>query len=793
MSYKQNARKMNKRQNDSSCAVLSGKSNGGVFDTIVGSRSNMKKKILATCFVLSFYAGLSLFPNPAFSQNDSLSTSREIHRLLQLSLDELINIPVSSASKIGQKTSEAPSIVSIIPADLINQYQWRSLNQIAAKQAGFSIGQDRYGHVINSRGISDLLWSKRLLVLVDGVPFSSFQSTVTDEAFSLNMVRSVEIIRGPGAALYGPQAVTGVVQINTLSFSDMKGNGEIDLSAGDYGYRNMSLLTGAKSKHLNILVSFNNFMSDGNEYDSYDGLLKKDTSGNFIKKRTQDEKSSNHFWTKIEGRGKLDGFSLSYHLQDYNFQMGHGFLTVLPDIETTSRVTRNYFVAKYVTPGSSLSKLKHEYVLKYDYEVSDFNMQIIPPGLTTKVTIKKNGKDSTYTDSTYYTHGFWEQYVTPVNNAFARSQWIYFFDNKATVMAGIEHDIVYYTGDKSHYSNIDLNRPGYRPFKNGIFHEINPLYELIKNHFVNTTGIYAQLTTGNLLGKKFTVTVGSRYDMYYYKFNSIKTHSDSSSRSLGHFSPRVALVYKTNEYLSFKAIYGNAFRLASPFEQFLSNSLISGITTKGIEPEDITNIELSSDLQVSRKVIWRNTVFHSVFKDQIRAGSKGYFTNLLRSEQQGGESELSVYFMNLSAFANYSVVKRIREVSSDTMIKTSNTLVWYPSHSVNMGVCYAFKKAELAVQGHFQSAVERKISERGSPKTGVNIGVDYDELRGSYVKPWFTMDANVRYHITPKIQARISVTNVFDKEYFLINNLGLSPFDYRQARRWINAGIKIAL
>lgn len=733
---------------------------------------NSKNKQLLFLFFFLFVPSLS------YAQ---VTDSIKVQELIELSFEELMDMPVSSASKIGQKASAAPSIITLVNREQMIKYQWMSLNDIAFKQAGFTPGQDRFNQVIVSRGISDLLWNKRLLILFDGIPFSSFQNSITDQALSINMAKSVEIVRGPGAALYGSQAVTGVLQVNTLSFNDLEGSGEVQLKTGDYGYRNLNVLTGAKGKNVNMIISFNSFSSDGNEVESYDALLKRDANGNFIKQRTQDAKSSQHFWTKLEGNGKLNGLSLSYHLQNYNFQMGHGFLTIFPEIEKTSNVIRNYILAKYVTPRST-KKLIQEYALKFDNEISSYYMQIVPIGFS---RVLPNGlRDSS---------GIYEEYVTPVNNMFARMQWIYLLNNNATILGGIEQDLVYYKGDKLHNSNVNLSAPGFYPFTNVALGSVEPLYEPIKNHPVNTTGIYTQLTTGNWFGNMLTATLGGRYDMYYYKYKDLATGRDTN-RLQTHFSPRIALIYSAATNLSLKALYGNAFRFASPFEQFIANSIISGSGRGNIKPEDIRNFELSSDWNILKKIKWRNTLFYSILKNQIRSNSSlGAFDNVLNTTQAGFESEAEVFFNNVTAFANYSFVKRIKESSRDPLVKVSNSLIWYPAHSINGGLSYTYKKIVLTALGHFQSIVDRRSSEKGAPLTGINAGINYDNLRGATVRSWYTVDMNAGYFINEQAELRLVATNLFNKKYYLINNLSGRaplPFDYQQQGRRLMLAIR---
>ncbi len=751
----------------------------------------MERTLRNMCRRISFslgILGIYLCSIPLMAQQDSVKATD----LIKLDLQQLIDFQVSSASKINLKINESPSIVSVSSRNNNQKFQWITLNDIAARQAGYTLGQDRFNRTIVSRGISDLLWSKRLLVLFDGVPFSSFQSSVSDEAFALNMAKSVEMIRGPGAVLYGTQSITGVVAVNSLSPNDLIGNGHVEVKAGDYGTSNLDVLVGNKGRWFNTLISFNHFTTQGNEYFSYDALLKKDSDGNYIKYKTQDNTSTSHFYTKLEGKDALEGLSLSYHLQDYNFQMGHGFLTVYPDIETSSRVTRNYIMARYNTPKSKSSRLNKEFILKYDHETSEMNMQIIPNGFVRPYVagVDSSGAPIVALDSAH----IWEQYKTPVNNLFARAQWIYFLNNKVTILGGIEQDMVLYKGDKTHYSNIDLNNPGFVPFANGKIESIQPLYERILNKPINNTGIYTQLTTGKLLGQDLTATIGARYDMYYYDYTNLSTGTNEH-RFVNHISPRFTLVYQPKQNFTLRAMYGNAFRVASPFEQFISNSIITGTNQTNIKPEEINTYEFTADWSLSRKWNIRNTYFYSSFLNQIRS-SGGIFTNVLNTTQHGVETELQYRSKKIIGFANYSYVQRLSEESTDPTIAISNSLIYYPNHSANIGVVYTAKKFEYTIQSHFQSSVDRRSTEKGIVTSGSNMGVNMDELRGAKVDAWTLFDANILWFINYKLQARFIVNNVFNKKYAFVNNLnGLTPqpFDYQQAGRRIMLSVKLFL
>ena len=133
-------------------------------------------------------------------------------------LDSLLNLTVSSVSKYAQTTSEAPSSVTVITAEEIRLFGFRTIEDVLRTVQGFYVSNDHdYGYV-GVRGFGrpgD--YNSRLLLLVNGVvtndPVFGSAYVGTEFAFNLASVERIEIVRGPASAVYGAGAMFGGVNL----------------------------------------------------------------------------------------------------------------------------------------------------------------------------------------------------------------------------------------------------------------------------------------------------------------------------------------------------------------------------------------------------------------------------------------------------------------------------------------------------------------------------------------------------------------------------------------------------
>jgi len=159
--------------------------------------------------------------------------------LTSLPLEQLMQFEVDSVSKYPQKTAEAPAAISIVTAQDIKAYGYRTLAEILNSMRGLYVSSDRNYTYLGARGFSvpgD--YNTRMLLLVDGVRYNDDiydQAPIgSDFTIDVDLIDRVEFIAGPASAVYGSNALLGVINIVTKSGGNFLGAN----AAGDIGSYN---------------------------------------------------------------------------------------------------------------------------------------------------------------------------------------------------------------------------------------------------------------------------------------------------------------------------------------------------------------------------------------------------------------------------------------------------------------------------------------------------------------------------------------------------------------------------
>ena len=170
--------------------------------------------------VASWLTIVSASAQPAPSSPSAPTPSDDV---TELSLEQLLDVEVQSvfgASKFLQRVTEAPASVSIVTAEEIERYGWRTLADVLRTVRGFYVTDDRLWAYIGTRGfLRPGDYNTRLLLVVDGhrVNDNVYDQALIQEDFLIDMadVARIEIVRGPSSSLYGSSAFFGVVNIVT--------------------------------------------------------------------------------------------------------------------------------------------------------------------------------------------------------------------------------------------------------------------------------------------------------------------------------------------------------------------------------------------------------------------------------------------------------------------------------------------------------------------------------------------------------------------------------------------------
>ncbi len=231
---------------------------------------------LSTRFLVSTATlALMLLPGPTFAQGPSADADNPVKKL---SLEQLGNIEVTTATKEPETVWKTPAAIYVITREDIERSGATTIPEALRLAPGVEVARiDGSKWAIGIRGFGSRL-SRSVLVLIDGrtVYTTLFAGTYWEvQNVLVDDVDRIEVIRGPGGTIWGPNAVDGVINIITRNSKDTQG---VLASAGggnvEQGFLN-TRFGGSNGRDLHYRVygmGFNRgpeFHSDGRNFDDW--------------------------------------------------------------------------------------------------------------------------------------------------------------------------------------------------------------------------------------------------------------------------------------------------------------------------------------------------------------------------------------------------------------------------------------------------------------------------------------------------------------------------------------------
>lgn len=174
------------------------------------------KKIFYYNMLIAFFICVAV---NLFAQKNENSESTE--DMLSMSLDELMNMNVTSASKKAENINKAPGLITVISHQEIEAYSAKNLGDVLNKVVG-TLFLNPIPYLSNAmviRAQDNSQYDNHVLILMDGRPvrdpISGGLNMAFYTTFPLDLIERIEIIRGPGSVLYGSCAFSGVINVIT--------------------------------------------------------------------------------------------------------------------------------------------------------------------------------------------------------------------------------------------------------------------------------------------------------------------------------------------------------------------------------------------------------------------------------------------------------------------------------------------------------------------------------------------------------------------------------------------------
>ncbi len=470
--------------------------------------------------------------------------------LMFMDIEELRQIKietVTSASKFPQKVTEAPSSVTIITADQIRKYGYRTLADILKSVKGIFVSNDKNYSYLGIRGFGRTGdYNNRFLLLVDGYRMND---NIVDQAnighdfiLDADLISRVEVVPGPSSSLYGGNAFLGIINVITKGGADFKGvqvsgaAGSFDTYAGRASY-------GKKyADGVDTVLSASAYDSKGQHnlyYPEFDYPYLNNgvaVDGDYENNVSVFEKTSYQDFT-LEGGyiSREKGIPNSSWVRVFN--------------ETSNRTLdiRGFVGLKYAhTFDGDIGVQARAYYNYYSFK-GDYVYDSANPGYPPYDPLND---PALYMNKDYFEGQWWGSELMVTKKLMERH----------TLTIGAEYR-----------NDFKQNQMNYDPGADLVY--------LDDRRNSDSWGVYAQDEYAVL--KNLLINLGVRYD--HYNILSGET-ADSTN-------PRAAVIYSPVEKTTFKLLYGTAFRAPNAWEKYYNYPACGLTSNPGVKPEKIQTYE----------------------------------------------------------------------------------------------------------------------------------------------------------------------------------------------------------
>jgi outer membrane receptor for ferrienterochelin and colicins len=555
---------------------------------------------------------LLLFRVPPLPAGVNLSGA---HTLADLSLEELMDLPVVGASKYPQKLREAPASVTIITREDIKRYGYRTLADILRSVPGFFVTDDRNYQYLGIRGFNrpgD--YNSRFLLLLDGHrlndPIYQMAPIGRDFPLDVDLIDRVEVIRGPSFALYGSGAFFAVINVITLKGADLKGV-EVSGAAGSFLAHQGRLSYGRRLQNgLEMMVSgsyFNSFGADRLYFPAFDRPDRHNGLASHC-----DYEMAYSFFTKLAYRNL--SLTAAYGSRTKGIPTG--------SFNTTFNDSRNKTL-----DTSGFLDLKYERTWPSDW------------GLLARLSYNFNTYDGYY----WYTKDD-APFKEVLNRDLGRSQWL--GGELHLTKKVLERHKFIVGGEFQQY--LDMLQKNY---------DASPWRQYLNDR--RQGNLWALFAQGELvLTPKLRLFAGVRFDHY--------------SACGGTVNPKAALVFQPLPATTLKLLYNEGFRAPNAMELYYQDGGYSTKANPHLKPEKIRALEAVWEQKLTSHWVLKTSGFYYRVEGLVTqvvdpADGLAVFRNFKNVEAYGLEAELNGRWRFLDGRLSYSF-QQVRDLETGQVL-----------------------------------------------------------------------------------------------------------------------------
>jgi len=520
---------------------------------------------------------------------------------------------------------KAPSVASVITSDDIEKIGATTLDEALETVPGLHVAPSNIAYmdsVYSIRGIHTSV-NPQVLILMNGIPFTMLYQGSRPPTFRMPVadISRIEVIRGPGSAIYGADAFAGVINIITKDGFEIDGT-KGGVRTGSFDTHDYWMQEGGNWNGWNIALSAEYITTNGDKHRIIESDMQSvwdaafgtnaslapgtiDTSYNILDAHAHFAKDN---WT----------FRFWSWTQD-NAGVGIGVTNTLSD---TNEVDVNQYLTDLMYNDKNFaSNFELLFRLGYLHSKANSYLGLFPAGTSLPIGADGNLNAISPAGIVTFTDGYIGNPIQIDNQTSVELTGIY---------SGFNRHRLRFSGGFKYLEEYTEEHKNYGP---GVL-DTTPLPSSVNGTLTDVTGsafIYMEpqrrkLTFASLqdewgFARKWDLTAGIRFDHY----------SDFGDT----LNPRAALVWETRYDLTTKLLYGRAFRAPSFSELFNQNNpLAQG--NPNLNPETIETFELAFDYLPALRVHSLLNVFYYKIKDLIEyAPEAGLLVTQNTKDQDG--------------------------------------------------------------------------------------------------------------------------------------------------------------
>lgn len=552
---------------------------------------------------------------------------------------------VTIATGTRQPIARAPSVASVVTAEDIAAIGATDLDEVLETVPGLHVSRSPIGYnpIYTIRGIYSQ-FNPQVLMLVNGIPITSVVYGDRSQIWGgmpVENIARIEVIRGPGSALYGADAFSGVINIITKTSIDIDGT-QLGLRTGSFNSRDAWVQHGGTWGTFDVSAYLKAGRTDGQhqiiaaDAQTYNDSL-TGTNASFAPGPVNVGRDT------IDGRIDLsrDKWRLrAGYLQRDNGGSGAGVASALDPIGKSfgERINTDltYQDANFAPDLDVTAQASYLYITEQS------NLTIFPPGTDFNPTA---GVD--FPDGMIGNPYKWERHLRfNLSAAYTGLP-----SHKLRFGTGTQDDDLYRTQETKNYTLLAIPG-GFVPVPLGSLVDVTDTAPFLRPHSRRVNYVYAQDEWA--FKQDWYLTAGLRRDQY----------SDFG----GTTNPRLALVWETAYNLTSKLLYGRAFRPPAFSELYNINNPVA-LGNPNLKPETNESTELAFAWQAASSLQANLNLFRYQMKDILRfvPNPDGSATAQNTGQQHGQGMEIELVWdadQSLRLSGNYALQHSIDETTN---------------------------------------------------------------------------------------------------------------------------------